>query len=210
MRLYKIPTSSRSRNRRKQEGVALLTALLLLMLMTGLSLAMVVSVRSDLLINGYYRDYRGSFYAADSGLNIARQDMLNQVNADLATLGPSYNPATTPPLSASEDVTIQTTLNNKYGQAAQSINTGNAANSWPGKYTATATFSFVQCQPMGTTGTCAAPTDPTKLSGYDYIYKYQLTSVGQSRGNQSITLVDFGNVFVKVTGSVGSTNTSFA
>src|SRR5262250_3075071 len=86
-----------------ERGVALLTALVLLLMLTGLSLAMVISVRSDLLINGYYRDFRGSFYAADSGLNVARQDMVNQIQGDLAQLGPSYNPATTPPLSSAED-----------------------------------------------------------------------------------------------------------
>src|SRR5215472_957984 len=202
---------NRQRRRQKERGVALLAVLLLLMLMTGLSVAMVMSVRSDLLINGFYRNYRGSFYAADSGLNIARQDMVNQINNDLATLGPTYNPATTPPLSAAEDTTIQTYLNTTYGGGYQSLNQGNASGAWPAKYKITsATFAFVQCTPMGTDGTCAAPTNPLKLTGYDYIYSYSLTAVGQSAGNQAVTLLDSGSVFVKATGGISGTTTSFA
>src|SRR5437660_2652397 len=71
----------RRRQRQPESGVALLTTLLLLLLLTGLSLAMVISVRSDLLVNGYYRNFRGSYYAADSGLNIVRADLINQIAA---------------------------------------------------------------------------------------------------------------------------------
>jgi len=86
-------TSGHRQRRKKQEGVALITTLLLLMLMTGLSLAMVLSVRSDMLINGYYRNFRGSFYAADSGLNVARQAMRDQV---IAAIPPSFSITTQP------------------------------------------------------------------------------------------------------------------
>ena len=79
------------RLRRKPRGIALITTLLLLMLLMALALTMVLSVSSDVLINGYYRDYRASFYAADSGLNIIRQDMVNQFlglqNANLQEQG---------------------------------------------------------------------------------------------------------------------------
>src|SRR5262249_34840384 len=112
---------NRQRRRQKERGVALLAVLLLLMLMTGLSVAMVMSVRSDLLINGFYRNYRGFFYPMDSGLTILRQDMVNQTNNDLASLGPTYTPSTTPPLSAAEDTTIQTFLNTTYGGGYQSL-----------------------------------------------------------------------------------------
>ena len=68
-----------ARRRENERGVALLTTLLLLMLVTGLSLAMVMAVRSDLLVNGYYRNFRGAFYAADSGLNTAGQRLAARV-----------------------------------------------------------------------------------------------------------------------------------
>jgi type II secretory pathway component PulK len=41
-----------------EQGAALVTTLLLLLLMTAMSLTMVLSVSSDMLINGYYRNYR--------------------------------------------------------------------------------------------------------------------------------------------------------
>src|SRR3954468_9912277 len=86
-----------------QDGVALITTLLLLLLMTGLAVAMVFSVNSDMMINGYYRNFRGSFYAADSGLAIARQDIFNQINAaKLASFS-----TTTQPIPAGTDATVQ-------------------------------------------------------------------------------------------------------
>ncbi|HEY6350651.1 MAG TPA: hypothetical protein VI636_14700 [Candidatus Angelobacter sp.] len=210
-KMHKIKgfSGKRHRGQKDQRGVALLASLLLLLLMTGLSVAMVMSVRSDLLINGYYRNFRGSFYAADSGLNIARQSILNQIGADLATLGVGYNPATTVPLSASEDSTIQAALISTYGSGYQSINTGNASGSWPEKYKiAAATFTFLQCVPLNATGTCAAPVgSPT---GYRYIYNYSLTATGQAQGNEATTLTDAGSVFVNASGAGATAQTSFA
>lgn len=193
----------------EERGIALLASLLLLLLMTGISVAMVMSVRSDLLVNGYYRNFRGSFYAADSGLNIARQSIVNQIAADLGTLGVGYNPATTVPLSTSEDTAIQSLISSTYGQSYQSINTGNASNSWPEKYQITnVSFTFSQCVPLNATGTCTAPVGSP--SGYRYIYNYSLTAVGQAQGTESTSLTDNGSVFVNATGAGASTKTSFA
>src|SRR5579872_396460 len=201
-----------------ERGVALLTALLLLMLLTGLGVAMVISVRSDLMINGYYREFRGSFYAADSGLNIARRAMVNQIIADEGTLGAGYNPSTTPPLSTSEDSAITSLINTAYGAGYTSINKGNAANSWPGQFKITsATFTFAQCTPIGSTGTCSAPTTPATVTGYNYQYNYALTAVGQAstavgafQSSQATTLTDAGSIFVTALGTPGSYSTSFA
>ena len=66
---------SRVKGKTDSRGVALVITLLLLFLMSALGLAAVLTSSSDLMINGYYGNYRGSFYAADSGLNIARQSM---------------------------------------------------------------------------------------------------------------------------------------
>ena len=43
------------------EGIALITSLLLLFLMSILGLGMVLSVSSDVLINGYYGNYRSAY-----------------------------------------------------------------------------------------------------------------------------------------------------
>src|SRR5712692_5901014 len=80
-----------------ERGVALVIMLLILSLTTALGLAMYVSTNSDLLITGFYRNFQGSFYAGDSGLNIARAQLLNQLVAAVpATFAvpPIANPAT--------------------------------------------------------------------------------------------------------------------
>src|SRR5438128_925271 len=105
--------SIRRHKSKNQRGIALLTTLLLLLLLTGLSLAMVVAARSDMMIYGYYRNFRGSFYAADSGLNIARQDLMNQV---VAAIPATFN-ANTQPIPSGTDTTIQTYITDNYGQS---------------------------------------------------------------------------------------------
>src|SRR5437660_8052273 len=64
-----------------ERGVAMVIMLVILSLTIALGLAMYVSANSDLMINGFYRNFHGSFYAADSGLNIARAQLLNQLVA---------------------------------------------------------------------------------------------------------------------------------
>src|ERR1700730_4089439 len=76
-----------------QKGVVLIMTLLLLLLLTGLSVVMVLSSNSDLLTNGYYRGFRGAFYASDSGLNVARQSAVNQLlNSAAANWGVNKQP----------------------------------------------------------------------------------------------------------------------
>ena len=80
--------SSRSRN---EQGITLITTLLLLLLLIGMSLTMVLAVSSESLINGFYGRYRGSFYAADSGVAASRQQLMNLLGANVAA---GFNPAT--------------------------------------------------------------------------------------------------------------------
>jgi len=82
-------------HRQNSRGVALITALLLLSLFTVMTLAMVIATSSDTLIDGYYRNARGSFYASDSGLNAARQNLQNQI---LAAVPVGYTPSTGSPV----------------------------------------------------------------------------------------------------------------
>ncbi len=67
--------------RRDARGVALVTTLILLALLGALSVALSLLVSSDTMINGYYRNYRGSFYAADSGANVVVESMKNAIYA---------------------------------------------------------------------------------------------------------------------------------
>src|SRR2546423_15524268 len=90
--------------RDKERGVALVMMLLILSLTSALGLAMYMSANSDLMINGFYRNFRGSFYGADSGLNVARVQLLNQVKAAVPVtfaVPPIANPATVATTAAS-------------------------------------------------------------------------------------------------------------
>src|SRR5882672_10618158 len=104
MKTQTQPKFSRVMKAKKQseQGAALIISLLLLLLLTGMTIAMVLSTSSDMLINGYYRNFRGSFYAADSGLSIARQDMVNQVLAAV----PATFSASTQPIPAGTDAVV--------------------------------------------------------------------------------------------------------
>jgi Tfp pilus assembly protein PilX len=206
MRFQTVPFTklSRSRKREEERGIALITTLLLLMLLTGLSLAMVLSVRSDMLINGYYRNFRGSFYAADSGLNAARRYIQNQV---VAAIPPSFG-ITQQPIPNGTDVTVQNNLNTLFASPHSYTGQGQAASSWPGSYKVSGTFTLASCQVLGGAGTCSAPTGP--VTGYKYIYNYTLQSVGQAQGAQSTTLTDRGSVTVNATLVPVNSKTSFA
>jgi len=186
-----------------ERGAALITTLLLLLLLTAMSLTMVLSVSSDMLINRYYRNYRSSFYAADSGLNITRQSMVSQI---LAAVPQKIVPGVAP-IPPGTDSAIQGNILSYYGQNS-SLNSGQSTNSWPESYRiSNASLSLVT--------TPAQPIVSTDKNGnvtaYQYTYNYSLTSVGQSRGNENTTLSDSGSFIVNATLVPGGpTTTSFA
>ncbi len=159
------PGQERSRTR----GVALIFTLLILALLMVLSLGMVIALSSQTFIGGYYRNFRGAFYSSDSGLNIARQAMVNQILAQVPatiTLGSQ-------PLTTAAATTVQTYVNSTYNTWT-SIGGGQATNSWPGQFelnssnpaTFTTPLPPANCQlnappsgtpPAGGPYTCASP-----------------------------------------------------
>src|SRR5208282_2716705 len=133
--------SRTSRLSRKQSGIALITTLLLLILLSLLGLTMAVTANSDMLINSYYGSYRGSFYAADSGLNIARAAMSNQIqNAVTTTACAGWGAGgatgcTSAPLNGTTAAsTALTYVTSAPYTSFASLNAGQATNSWPANY----------------------------------------------------------------------------
>jgi len=192
---------------KNQRGVALITTLLLLLLMTGLSLAMVFSVRSDMLVNGYYRNFRGSFYAADSGLNIARTAMVDQLKAAI----PSTFTPTTPPIPAGTEATVLTFLKNTYGQNFQQISSGPASQSWPSKFKLdpnNTSFTLLSCMVNNESAPCA-PLPPV-VNDYTYRYNYTVTATGQATGAETATISDRGQIKLVAALVSASSKTSFA
>jgi Tfp pilus assembly protein PilX len=202
-----------SRHRiRGQHGIALITTMLLLLLLTAMSLTMVLSVSSDMLLTGYYGNYRGSFYAADSGINIARQQVVDSLNKAIPV---PFDPSVSPTLATTTAVTAG---KNGYTNFA-SIN---SAYSWPEKVKITdiqipPAGSVVVCTPTGgTTGNCANPyvkasdalTSP--VLKYVYTVPYQITAVGQSQGTETATIVERGAAVVTAKTGLGTQTTSFA
>lgn len=207
---------SKIRGRRsRQSGVALITTLLLLLLMTALSLAMVISVRSDLLVNGYYRNTRGAFYAADSGINISRQAMINGVVGSLPAVGAAgVSPLAVDALS---NVTISPTVLTAV-QTSYSGNTsltgsgkGNAANSWPEAFQLTGSTLAGTC--VGDDGSNCSVFSVARKA-YNYTFNYALTTVGSSGAqygtSQKTTLTENGSFKFSATFIPAVANANFA
>ncbi len=219
-----MKTSTKSRRNarvparfRNQRGIALATTLLLVVLLSAMSLTMVLTVGSDMLVNGYYGNERGSFYAADSGATIARQAIVswNFVRGSVDFFGDGAADSYRGPSRAFRTASVST-----YGAPT---NVTGPAGSWPEKFMITdATASARRPAPAS-----AAPRDRerqrrsaarTCRGGNDaggnritYIYPYSITSVGQSQGTEATTLVDSGNlVFNATVAPAAGTTVSFA
>jgi hypothetical protein len=129
-------------------GMALVTTMLLLTVMMAMTLGMVIAASSDTLITKYYRNARTSFYAADSGVNVARQAMLSSLSGAALTNGQTFTTGTLPTLGSTDVSTALSTVNSSYA-SMNSILGGSAANSWP------SSFQVVGAQ-SGTLGTTLA------------------------------------------------------
>ncbi len=197
---------------RGQRGIALVFTLLLLTMMIALSLAMAIAIGSQTLIAGYYKNYRGAFYAADSGVNVIRQSMLNQITADI----PATLTTGTAPLTAAQISAVQTNVRSSYA----SWTTVNSTGSWPEPFelstSTSATFGQSSCAVTwtgsGTGFTCASlPTGTNVLTGYQYVFAYGVTTLGQVQNSEQQSVTDSGNLIVNIgiTPS-GSTTTSFS
>src|SRR5258707_11996269 len=101
---------------------------------------MVVSVNSDMMLTGYYATYGVSFYAADSGINIARQQVVTSLNNSITV---PFDPAVGPAIN-----TTTATAQGQYGYTT--FTPVNSAYSWPEKVRIT----NVQIPPAGSAVVC--------------------------------------------------------
>ena len=185
--------------RAMDRGIALIFALLLLVLMSALGLIMALTVNPDMMINGYYGNYRGSFYAADSGMNIARQQLLNLTQAQV-NMTPCADwevvpaPCNNPPLLGTTGPTVLDNLKTAYGSFTP-LQGGEAANSWPESFeivdTAKCTNSFA-----------IAPNYPVITHGqnamYRYGFLYNLCVAGRASGGQQVVTTEDGMLYVNI------------
>jgi Tfp pilus assembly protein PilX len=174
---------------RRDRGVALIFTLLILSLLMILSVGMVIAVNSQTFIAGFYKNYRSAFYAADSGANITRHYMLNQL---LGTIPSTFTTGTTSPIPTTAASTVQTNTLSTYG-AWSSLNAGDGAQSWPERFEVTsASFALASgTQPTLTyTGTV--------ITNYAYTYNYSFTVLGEENSNAQSSVTDGGSIVVNV------------
>jgi|CZKC01.1.fsa_nt_gi Tfp pilus assembly protein PilX len=189
---------------RGQRGIALVFTLLLLSMMLALSLAMAIAIGSQTLIAGFYKNYRGAFYAADSGVNIMRQAMLNQLKAAV----PATVTTGTAPIPTTTAATILSNIQTTYA----GWNNVNSSGSWPEQFelsSGTASFSLASCvvtwTGTGTGFTCTSlPTSPNVITGYSYTYAYSVTATGQVQNSEQQSITDSGNLIVNISISPAS------
>jgi len=185
---------------RRQRGIALFTTLLLLSLVSLLGLAMCLSVNSDMMINGYYGNYRGSFYAADSGLSIARQALLNTMQADVNTTpcigwgSTGATGCTSDPLSSFSGSTAISSLKTTYN----SFTNVNSSGSWPGS------FEIVDNGTSCTNSLAQASGSPSTtvtnglVTSYVYTFNYTLCSSGRAQSLQQVLVKETGSYVLSV------------
>ena len=180
----------RAQQPKSESGIALITVLFLLITMTILGLTMVATVNSDMMINGYYGNSRAAYYAADSGLNIARQYLSDQLQNQVVTtacLGwgaTAVAGCTADPLSGSAPTTALSNLRTTFGGAYSSSNLNVAstpsAASWPSSF-------LIQDSTACASSFTAAPGSPVKtpsplnaaLTGtYTYSFNYVICTTG--------------------------------
>jgi Tfp pilus assembly protein PilX len=224
-----IQTLKVHRPEQRSRGVALITVLLLLSLLTVLTLSMVIATTSDTLIDGYYRNFRGSFYSADSGINITRDYMLQQI---MSAIPPTYNLASGSPIPAGTETTVLSAVNSSAGFGSNQSITGTQAASWPGSFKIDSTNTTLTAGTVGAvpsysdaclalytgTGTTAptckslgTPAASYTITGYKYIYQYKITAIGMSGTSETHTIEEDGYFTVAVDkGTPAGTNTSFA
>jgi len=208
------PSTARAGKEPNDHGVALVITLLLLFLLSIIGLAAVLSTSSDMLINGYYSNYRGSFYAADSGLNIARQAMYNQLNTNFSTAFATF---VTPPPASINDLagTVQTYITTNYGSNAPypasqilsglgATNGGAAASSWSESFRITSVSVTLAPGYPTLTAPNVSPARDT------YLYNYTLTSVGSATGSEQSTITENGSFTVNVSGIPATWSPSLA
>src|SRR3984957_17565144 len=216
-------SKSRSMRSRNEKGITLVTTLLLLLLLVGMSLTMVLAVSSESLINGFYGRYRGSFYAADSGVAAGRQQLMNLLGAYVT---PGFNAAVSPIANpATAGATAASTMKSSYSGYTNVSSSG----SWQERFlisqayvattpnTAAATCSVVGGEPLSMGTSCANPipnpslqNNYSPITAYVYTFPYTMTVVGQSQGSEVATINDSGTIIVTAPTAPPAYNQSFA
>jgi hypothetical protein len=184
----------------RERGVALLITLGLLALLGAASLAVILMTSSDTMINGYYRNYRGSFYAADSGVNVVVEAMKNGIatSANPAAAGAPLPIAggALPAAGVSANAPIPAGLTASYAPFQADYYKVGDAGSWnsqfrmignPGGAPVIGQPSFQWVCRAGD-GNCPGDSDFI----WQFSYPYTITVQGQSSGSEAEQVTESG------------------
>jgi hypothetical protein len=151
----------------RDRGTALVITLILLALLSAASVAMVMLVSSDTMINGFYRNYRGSFYAADSGINVVVQAMKNSIQANA-------NNNANPPLP---QIGVPAGVTASYAPYQAKYFSIGDAGSWQSRFQMIANPDGLPA--IAANSGCAPTGNPSQ---WKCTYPYEVTVQGQSSG----------------------------
>ncbi len=176
----------RRRAQHGARGAALVITLILLALLSAASVAMVLLVSSDTMINGYYRNYRGSFYASDSGINVVVETMKNSIQA-------SANSTANPPLPTNG---IPGAVTAAYAPFQAGYFTVGDAGSWKSQFQMIANPNGAPVLGLPTVTSKANPNDANSPGNGDLIwtfnYPYTVTISGRSSGSEAEVITETG------------------
>jgi Tfp pilus assembly protein PilX len=82
---------------RRESGIALLTTILLMLLMSSLLVGFVLLISSGQKLSGYNNDYSKAFYAAEAGMEKLTADIGTLFDTNYSPTGPQINALTTTP-----------------------------------------------------------------------------------------------------------------
>ncbi len=214
IRIARLPFG-RVRSLPPASGIALITVLFLTILMSILALTMMVSVNSDMFINGYYGNTRAAYYAADSGMNVARQNLVNELKLSInqhPCLGWGANASDSACIPAPLDqvgapATALSYLLSTYNSlSGGQVNSGSASASWPSSFlitnTANCTNSFAAA--AGSPAITQTVVNTISLNTqYTFTFNYTLCATGTATANtntalQRSTIREMGTIIMSV------------
>ena len=193
-RAHELSRRSRAARTSGASGVALVTTMILLTLLTAASVAMVLMVSSDTMINGYYRNFRGSFYAADSGVNVVVETLKNSIFS-------AATDTVNPPLP--NNGTIPAAVTSSYSPYKGSFYSIGDTGSWKGQFELVANPGGAAVLGAPTFSSGPNPADAKSPGNGDLIWKFSypftVTVQGQSSGTEGEKITETGTIIYSST-----------
>lgn len=185
--MLRLKLSQKTKTQSKENGIAMVTSLMAMLLLTGMGLTLALTVTTETALSGNYRRNEQAFFAADAGLGIARESLRLQLASALQSNADTVAANTTISSSNFNDSSFSTSLfpSSIYSSTGTVITTAQSeANSrstsnilqGTGGYTVAITLT-PNGSPTVTRVGVPATQPPTSVS---MSYSYTITSTGNN------------------------------